>query len=219
MLLDVIHSIASQTNFPEHSEKVKSVSGPSSATHGLAAPPMPQLRPPPSSTCHLKHTRAHGDHEGLSDPTSLESRRSHRWNLVIKFQEERGSKGSGREGDSSKFWHDCSTCCFVPTPKNHTDPPFFAPPQSGPAAWALPRVGPSTSKKEEERAGKRRKGRRRRRVFKLHSPPIHPTVRQVGQNSNIKHVSVSGELKGGKLKTIGEDGTNKSGTKKQEKQK
>lgn len=31
MALDVIHSIASQTNFPEHSEKIKPVSGPSSA--------------------------------------------------------------------------------------------------------------------------------------------------------------------------------------------
>lgn len=29
--LDVIHSIASQTNFPEHSEKIKAVSEPSSA--------------------------------------------------------------------------------------------------------------------------------------------------------------------------------------------
>lgn len=29
--LDVIHSIASQTNFPEHSEKIQPVSGPSSA--------------------------------------------------------------------------------------------------------------------------------------------------------------------------------------------
>lgn len=29
--LDVIHSIASQTNFPEHSEKMKPVSGSSSA--------------------------------------------------------------------------------------------------------------------------------------------------------------------------------------------
>lgn len=106
MLLDVIHSIASQTNFPEHSEKIKPVSGHSSATHGLATPPMPQLRPPPSSTCHPKHTRAHGDHEGLTDPTSLESRRSRRWtvepgNKVPGGEREQRQQDQAAEGDSS----------------------------------------------------------------------------------------------------------------------
>lgn len=32
VVLDLVHSIASQTNFPEHSEKIKPVSGPSSAS-------------------------------------------------------------------------------------------------------------------------------------------------------------------------------------------
>lgn len=131
--------------------------------------PEPQLRPPPPSTCHLRHTWAHGDHEGLTNLTSMESRRSRRWtvepgNKVPGGEREQRQAGSSCRWRHQQLQHDWPTCCFFLSLKNCTHPPFFGPPPlpppppwSGAAVWALPHVEHSTSKKEEERAGEGRK--------------------------------------------------------------
>lgn len=131
--------------------------------------PEPQLRPPPTinMSC-LKHTRALGDHEGLTNMTSMESRRNRQWTLepgikVSGGERERRQAGSGRRWPRQQLQRHWSTCCVFPFPKIYTHTPFFAPPPPSSewcSSWALPHVGHSTFKKEEERAGE---GRRKER--------------------------------------------------------